>query len=333
MKILKKIIKRIFRFNRDEHEPDKVLVVIIGIILFCGLLVLSSASAVAAYSKFGSSYYYFIRQVIYLVLGGFLFWVFSNFDYHRWKKYAVVCLLASVALLCLVFVPGIAAGYGSARSWINIFGFGFQPSELVKIFFLIYIAAWLDRKRDLNNPGEGLVPFLSVLGIITFLMIMQPDIGTLSIIALSSLAVYFIGGGRTIYITGIIFAGLLALFMLVKIYPYQMDRFRCVMDSDYNIDKECYQLNQSLIAVGSGGFFGRGLGQSRQKFMYLPEVSSDSIFAIIAEEVGSFFSSILVVLYLIIFYRGAQIAKKAPDMFGRVLSAGIVFWVMIQTFL
>lgn len=333
MNVLKKFLRKIFRLSREEHDPDRVLVVVSGLIVLSGLLILSSASIVTAYTKFGSVYYYFFHQLAYLALGIFLFWTFSRFNYHKWKKYAVICLIASVILLCLVFIPGVAAGHGSARSWIDIFGFSFQPSEFVKIFFLIYLAAWLDRKRDFSKHGEGLTPFLIVLGLISLLMIMQPDIGTLSIIALSSLAVYFVGGGRIISITGMILVSIIILFVLVKVNSYQMDRFKCMMNSDYNTDKECYQLNQSLIAVGSGGFWGRGLGQSRQKFMYLPEVSSDSIFAILAEEVGFIFSTALIVLYLLLFYRGILVAKYAPDMFGRILAAGIVSWIIIQTFL
>ncbi len=333
MKSLKRLLRNIFGISRDEHEPDQGFLIVLGVIIVCGLLVLSSASAVASYNKFGSSYYYFVRQLISLAIGLSLFWGFSRFDYHKWKKYAVVCLMVSITLLLMVFIPGISADYGSARSWIELFGFNLQPSEFVKIFFLIYLAAWLDRKRDLSNPGEGLAPFLSVLGIIVILMVLQPDIGTLSIIVLSSLTVYFIGGGRISFIAGIVAFGLVCMFFLVQSNTYQMNRFRCVMDSSYNTHKECYQLDQSLIAVGSGGFWGRGLGQSRQKFMYLPQVSSDSIFAIVAEEAGFFFSTILILLYSFLFYKGMVIAKYAPDMFGRILASGIVSWLIIQTFL
>lgn len=333
MKRFKRYLLILFGSNKDEHEPDKPFLIVLGLLVFCGLLVLSSASAVSAYNKFGSSYHYFFRQLFSLGLGLFFFLAVSRFDYHKWKKYAVFCLAASIFLLLLVFVPGVAADYGNAKSWISIFGFNFQPSEFVKITFLIYLAAWLDKKKDLSSPGEGLIPFLSVLGIVVLLMVMQPDIGTLSIIVLSSLAVYFVGGGRLIFISGIVLVGLLAMFLLVRSNTYQMNRFKCFLDHSQNANKECYQLNQSLIAVGSGGLWGRGLGQSRQKFMYLPQVSSDSIFAVAAEEIGFIFSSAIVAAYLFIFYRGAHIAKRAPDMFGRVLAAGIVSWLIIQTFL
>lgn len=333
MKSLKRFFSRILGLNREEHKPDQAFIIGVAIIILFGLLTLSVAPSVAAYEKFGSLYYYFFHQLAYLAVGLVLFWCFSRFDYHKWKKYAIICLVVSIALLLLVLVPNLAMEGGTSQSWIKIFGFNFQPSEFVKIFFLIYLAAWLDRKRDFNNPQEGLLPFLLVLGIVCFLMLLQPDVGTLSIIVLSSLAAYFIGGGRILSIVGMIVFGSIMLFALVKTNEYQMDRFRCVLESDYAIDKQCYQLDQSLIAVGSGGLFGRGLGQSRQKFLYLPEVSSDSIFAILAEEGGLVFSSILIIVYLFIFFRGIIIAKYAPDMFGRILATGIASWIIIQTFL
>ncbi len=331
----KRLKRRIF-FKRatGEHEPDKNLIFTIGLLIVFGLIILSSASAVTAYARFGSSYYYFNRQLIFLFIGFILFFILSKIDYHFWRKYALVFLGISCLFLILVFIPGIKAEYGTADSWIKIFGQSFQPSEFVKIFFLIYLAAWLERrKKKLDDVRQGIGPFLLVLFIIVFLMLMQPDAGTLFIITLTSLIVYFIGGGKFFHIVVIILLGIIGLTIMVNLMPYQKNRFKCLYDEDYNREGACYQLNQSLIAVGSGGFWGRGLGQSRQKFLYLPEVSSDSIFAVMAEEVGFIFSSLLIFLYLILFYRGIRVAKYAPDDFGRLLAAGIVVWLIIQSFL
>ena len=161
-------------------------------------------------------------------------------------------------------------------------------------------------------------------------MILQPDIGTLSIIAITSLIVYFVGGGRIRHILVVLIFASLLFALMVQFYPYQMNRFKCLMDPNYSSQDVCYQVNQSLIAVGSGGVFGRGLGASRQKYMYLPEVSGDSIFAIIGEETGLIFSGGLVVLFMFLFYRGYLISKQAPDGFGRILAIGIVSWIVIQ---
>ncbi len=324
----------IFGKKTGEHEPDRGLLFLIGGLIIFGLIVLSSASAVAAYAKFGSSYHYFNRQIVFLVIGLTLFYIFSRIDYQFWRKHAFIFLGFSCLFLALVFIPGLAAEYGTSRSWITIFGFSFQPSEFVKIFFLIYLTAWLEsRKKKLHDVRQGIGPFVLVLFIIAFLMLMQPDVGTLFIIAATSLIVYFAGGGKVSHIVILMLLASIAFIVMVFLMPYQMNRFKCVFGDEYNAQKECYQLEQSLIAVGSGGFLGLGIGQSRQKFLYLPEVSSDSIFAVIAEEIGFVFSSLFVIVYLAIFYRGLVIAKGAPDDFGRLLAIGIVSWLIIQTFL
>jgi len=259
------------------------------------------------------------------------FWFFSRVDYHRWKKYAFGFLLFSIILLLLVFIPGLSAHYGKARSWINVFGFSLQPSEFVKLSFLLYLAAWLEsRGRKLTDFYQGIGPFVAVLSFIGILMLLQPDIGTLSIIAITSLIVYFVGGGSIKHILVIILLGILTFALLIQFKPYQLNRFKCLIEPQFSSQDVCYQVNQSLIAVGSGGIFGRGIGASRQKFMYLPEVQGDSIFAIIGEETGLIFSTGLVMLFIFLFYRGYLVAKQAPDGFGRILAIGIVSWIVIQ---
>jgi len=201
----------------------------------------------------------------------------------------------------------------------------------VKLSFLLYLAAWLEaRKEKLHDFHEGIGPFIIILGAISLLMIMQPDIGTLSIVAITSLIVYFVGGGSWKHIILILLFGILSFGMMVQFKPYQLNRFKCMADPGFSPGDVCYQVNQSLIAVGSGGVMGRGLGASRQKYMYLPEPTGDSIFAIIAEETGLIISSLLVLCYLYVFYRGYLISRYAPDDFGRILAIGIVSWLVIQ---
>ncbi len=320
--------------HRGQREIDQPLVYISAGIIIFGLIMLSSASSVIAYNTYHDSYYFFKHQLFGLVLGLFGAWFFSRVDYHIWRKYALWMLIASIGLLLLVFIPGLSARWGSSRSWINLFGFSLQPSEFVKITFLLYLAAWLEgRKKNLGEVARGLGPFLAVLGAIAFLMILQPDMGTLTIIALASLVVYFIGGGRVKHLVGIILLGLVAVAVMVNIYPYQANRFKCLADPSFSPDKYCYQINQSLIAVGSGGIIGRGLGASRQKFLYLPQAQNDAIFPIISEETGLIFSVVLILLYLALFYRGLFIAKSAPDDFGKILAMGIVSWMIFQAFI
>jgi len=327
--------KRILTGHQEGHEPDKSLIMAMGILIVFGLAMLFSASSVVSYANFGNTYHYFLRQVVNLCIALVAFFLASRIDYRLWKKFAIWFLFGSIILLVLVFIPGLRAEYGSARSWVSIFGYNFQPAELVKLAFLIYLATWLEaKKEDLGELGSGLIPFLGILGVISLLMIAQPDLGTLFIIAFTALVVFFAAGGKISHIiVTIVFAALILAVMVLLKSGYQSDRFKCLQDPSYSAQDKCYQINQSLIAVGSGGWFGRGIGQSRQKFMYLPEVWGDSIFPIIAEEIGFIFSSLLLLLYLFVFYRGILIARAAPDLYGRALATGVVVWLSVQTFL
>ncbi len=327
--------KRFFSLQSGEHEPDKSLIAAVMVLLIFGLVLLFSASSVVSYARYGNTYFYFLNQLTAIAIGLGAFFIVSKIDYRVWRKYAFLLLIFSIVLLTLVFIPGIRSEYGTARSWINLFGHSFQPAELVKLSFLIYLATWLEAKKgDLNSFSDGIVPFLFILGIISLLMLAQPDLGTLFIIAFTAMMVFFVGGGKIKHIfLVVVFAGLLLFLMLSMKSSYQSDRFKCLKDPSYSAQDKCYQINQSLIAVGSGGWFGRGLGQSRQKFMYLPEVWGDSIFSIASEEMGFIFSSLLLLLFLFIFYRGLMIAAAAPDLYGQTLATGIVVWLAVQTFL
>lgn len=328
-------IKKAFAPKKGEHEADKSLIVTLGIILVFGLVMLSSASSVVSYAKFGNIYNYFLHQLLAVVISLVLMFVVSKIDYHFWKKYAGVFLITSIVLLLLVFIPGIRANFGTSRSWINLFGYSFQPSELVKITFLIYLATWLEAKKgQLGSFESGIFPFLATLGVISFLMLLEPDLGSLLIIASMAMIVFFVGGGKFKHILMTLLLAGLVMFLIVYLKSsYQSERFKCYQNPNYDTQDECYQINQSLIAAGSGGWFGRGLGQSRQKFMYLPEVWGDSIFPVIAEEIGFVFSTIILLLFLFLFYRILQTAKNSPDSYGTSLAVGVVSWLAIQSFL
>jgi cell division protein FtsW len=309
-------------------EGDRVLLVLIGVIVLIGLVMLFSASPAIAYLRHKDSYYFITRQILWLVLGVIAFLFFAKIDYRFWKERATLLLFMSVVLLVIVFIPGIGSEWGSARSWIFVFGQSFQPSEFVKLTFLLYLAAWLEsREGHFENIEKSIVPFLFVLGVISGLMILQPDLGTLSIIGFSSLVVYYVAGGKKRHLFVIILAGLFGLMIML---PYQKDRIMCLKDPASDPKDKCYQVNQSLIAVGSGGIFGRGLGASRQKFSYLPEVVNDSIFAVICEETGFIFAGFFISLFGFLLYRGAKIAELAQDTFGKLSALGITAWITTQ---
>lgn len=315
---------------------DYVYLAIVSAIVLFGLMMLISASAPVGYDRFGDSYYFFKHQVIFGLLPGIAGLVFfSRVPYTFWKKNAWNLLIVSIALLMIVFIPGLSAGIGTAHSWISIGGwFSLQPSEIVKLTFLFYLAAWLEKRgtAGVRDVSGGFLPFIGVLGLIILLLILQPDVGTMTIIAAMSLIVYFVAGAPVMYVLGLVMAGAGGLALLIAIKPYRAARFMTFLNPELDPQGIGYHINQALLAIGSGGFFGLGYGLSRQKFQYLPEVASDSIFAVIGEELGMFVSVLVLGAFLVFLWRTIQIANAAPDKFGKYVAVGIGAWIVIQAF-
>jgi cell division protein FtsW len=329
---LKSLFKRSDGFSPKRLEADTQLYIIVGILVLFGLIMLASASSIVAYNSYQDTYYFFKRQLISIIIGAAAFWVFSKIDYRILKKVALPFLLLSIILLLLVFIPGLGREVNGSRSWLNLFGFSVQPAELVKFSFLIYLAALFEKTAETR---KRFFSFIIIYGIVAVLMLLQPDLGTLSVLTVASFAVYYVGGGSVKHILGLVAVGILGLVILVNLpgQGYKLDRFKCFMNLEHDKKSSCYQINQSLIAIGSGGIFGRGLGESRQKFLYLPEVQNDFIFAIIAEETGLIGSIGVVILFALLALRTWRISKSAPDTFGRNLTVGITVWITGQAFL
>jgi len=320
----------------NAKQVDKILLTIILILLAVGLIMISSAGVIYSETRFADSYYFFKHQLIYGVLPGLLaLYAFSKLDYRFWKKVAVPLFFVSVIFLLLVFVPGIGSRIYGASRWIQLGPFSFQPSEMAKLSIIIYLAAWLESRgmQRIKDVFEGLLPFLGIMGLIGFLIIKQPDTGTLGVIVISSFAIFFISGAKIKHLASLGMVGVLMLWILIKIEPYRLDRISAFLDPGADPQGIGYQINQALLAVGSGGLFGVGLGHSRQKFNYLPEPVGDSIFAVIGEELGLIGASILVILFVALAMRGMKIAKNSPDMFGKLLASGITVWVVAQAFI
>ena len=320
--------------KRAAHQADIGLVVLFGVIILFGLIMLSSATSVLGYDKFNDSYWYLKHQLLLGLLPGLLlFIVCSRIDYRLWKNFSVFFLWLSLLLLLLVFIPGLGANYGKARSWVNIGFLSMQPAELVKLSFLLYLAAWLEKRKErLHSLAYGFLPFVFYLALIGGLIILQPDIGTLSIILFMSLIVYFVAGAKLKHLFFIVLGSLAGLAVLIKVAPYRLSRLAAFLNPNIDPQGISYHINQALLAIGSGGWFGLGLGQSRQKFQYLPEVAGDSIFAIMAEELGFVVMLILIILFLVLFYRMLKIADKAPDFYGKLVAVGVASWLVGQFF-
>lgn len=317
-----------------SHRPDYVYLGLVTILIVFGLVMLSSAGAVLGFQRFGDSNYFLKKQAlsVLLGLGAFAFCFFV--DYRRWRTWAVPLMIGGIALLVLVFVPGIGPELLGARRWINLGPMLFQPSELVKLLFLFYLAAWFERRDHLlGHTREGFMPFLITLGVVAGLVLMQPDLGTTVIIVLMSVTIYFAAGGslRKLVTLGVV--GVILLALAVKLEPYRAQRLTVFLNPDIDPQGIGYHIRQAWLAIGSGGWFGLGLGHSRQKFNYLPEPAGDSIFAVTAEELGFLFVLLFVGLWLLLTLRGLRIARNAPDTFGRLVATGITVWLGLQAFL
>ncbi|MDD3284622.1 MAG: putative lipid II flippase FtsW [Patescibacteria group bacterium] len=333
---LKKLIDDVFHVKGNLNDINYLLFFIFVFLIFFGILMLMSASSVYSYQKFGSTYYMFWHQILYGFLPGlFAFYFCLKFDFRNWKKFAFLMLIISIVLLVVVFIPGIEANYGKARSWINVFGISVQPSEIVKLTFLIYLASWLDSKGDkkIRDLNTGLLPFVVIVSIVAILMLLQPDLGTLSIIIAISLISFFVGGADVKHMLWMLTSASGLLFLAIKFAPYRAARLMVFLDPSKDPQGIGYHLNQSLIAVGSGGIFGVGLGYSRQKYGYLPEVAGDSIFGIIGEELGFLICIIYVFVIFAFVYQGFKVAKQSKSYFGRILATGIVSWLGFQSFI
>jgi len=324
--------------TKSWHEANFLLIGLLGMLLIFGLIMLSSASSVAGFEKFADPNYFLKRQLFYGVLIGLpTLWVISRIDYHVWKKYAFPLMVTNVVLLVLVMVIG--QSYLGAQRWIHLGPILFQPSELVKLFFLIYLGVWLEaREKDIHDFSTGFMPFMIMIGfLVVMIAIVQKDLGTMLVVAAIAIAAYFIAGAPWKHL-GIIFAsGIGLLFFLVKILPifvpkfaYRAERLTVFLHPGTDTLGIAFQVNQALLAIGSGGFLGLGLGHSIQKYDYLPEVTNDSIFAVIGEEMGFLFTIGLVGLYLAIMVQGVKIAQGAPDTFGKILAIGITTWITFQ---
>lgn len=316
-----------------NNGVDKLFLSIVLILLVAGLFILSSASlGLIAKNKTPTPTLIF-KQFLFAVFGLCLLFVFSKIDYKKLRKWSILIFLASLILTLFVFIPPFGFSHGGARRWIYVGSFFFQPSEILKFGFILYLSAWLSSKKsNISSFQFGFLPFLAMIGIIAGVLILQPDIGTLGVIAISSGLLFFLGGGRLSQIGIIILLGVALLFLLSFFKPYLADRILVFLNPTLDPQGIGYQLNQSLIAIGSGGIFGRGFGMSVQKFNFLPEPTSDSIFSVFGEEFGFFGSIVLISLFLIFLTRGFFIAKNAPDVFGGLLTSGFVILITVEAF-
>ena len=314
------------------HKPDYLLLGTIIFLVIFGLIVLTSTSIIISQKKFGESFYFLRHQVLYGgILGVIAFFIASKVNYLILKKGAIIIMAISIILMSLV--PLIGVDYKGATRWLSVAGFSFQPSELLKIAMIIYLASWLEsHKKNINN-SNSVISIILIMLVPAFFLILQPDMSTLAIIIAISMIMYFYSSAKVSYfaIGGLVIAFLLVVITLVA--PYRLQRITGFLNPSLGSQGLNYQINQSLVAIGSGGFWGRGYGQSIQKFNFLPEPIGDSIFAVLAEEFGFLGITLTVLAFFIILKRGLTIADHAPDFFSQSLTIGLSAYIVVQAFI
>lgn len=285
-----------------------------------------NSSVAIAIRDFHNPFYYAREQLKWLLLGGIALVIFSKIDYHVWQKLAVPMFCVTLAMLVAVFIPGIGVRALGAHRWLNFGLFILQPAELAKLVLVIVLSAWFAK------PDKGkLLPLFFLVATLLGLVILEPDLGTAIIIMAIALVVYFLSGAPVKQFLLIFPILLAAVVILSLIAPYRFRRLTTFFNPESDPLGASYQIRQVLLALGSGGWFGVGIGQSRQKYEYLPEANTDSIFAIIGEEVGFVGASLVVGLFVFLISRGFRIGRNAPDTFGRLVAVGISSWIGVQT--
>lgn len=317
-----------------RRHVDYPLLAITLILLAAGLLIVSSASIVISQKNFGTPYYYVLRQGIAALVGLGALFVCQAFPYKLWKKLSLPILGVSLLLVAAVFIPQLGLKFGGAARWLKAGPISIQPSEILKLSLILYLASWLDKKK-VQSKGftTAFVPFLTIIGIVGTFLVLQPDIGTLLVTAGAAVILYFLGGGRFSQLGALAALAAVALAAIVRVAPYRLDRFLVFLKPDLDPQGIGYHINQALIAIGTGGFWGRGFGQSIQKFNYLPEPISDSIFAIVVEEFGFLGGLALASGFFIFLLRAIVVARRAPDFFGKLLVTGLSSLITLQAFI
>jgi cell division protein FtsW len=314
---------------RVAGKPDPLLLVVVLILLCIGLVMVYSASSITAARYYGDASYFFQKQLLGATLGVVVMLVMMRIDYRLWRRFSLLGLAIGLPLLALVLVVGTSA-YGASR-WLVLGSFiSFQPSELIKLVLALYIADWLARKgNQVGTFWYGLAPFVLLVGLVIGLVLLQKDMGTASVIAILTTAMFFTAGANILQFLPALGCGFL-IFLSQAFSGYRYYRLIGFLDPfKYTTDINL-QLYQSLLALGSGGWLGVGLGASRQKTGYLPLPYIDSIFAIIGEELGYIGCMVVVVLFMILAFRGFRLARRTQDVYGALLATGITTWIIVQ---
>lgn len=314
-----------------KTAPDFILITVTLTLLAVGLIMVYSASAIWAEYKFNDGFFFAKRQLFFAGLGFAAMLIMMRVDYWSWQKWAKPLLIICFVLLLAVLIPGIGMERNGSRSWIGVGAFSIQPSEFIKLALIVFLAKFLaENQRYITTVKKGLAPSLSLVFLAFGLIMLQPDLGTGTVTVGTCIVMLFVAGARIFHFAVMGLAGLAGFVFLIASAPYRMARITAFMDPWQDPLNSGFQIIQSLYAIGPGGLFGLGLGESRQKFFYLPEPQTDFIFAILSEELGFIGGSFVILLFALLLWRGIKIALGAPDLFGSFLAVGIISMIAIQ---
>lgn len=306
--------------NNIKKKYDKGLLVLTLILFVLGIVAVADSSAPLALHYFSDSFYFVKQQIIWTLIGLVAFFAAILVPVKFWEKISIPLFIFNVFLLILVLVPGFSSKIYGAKRWLSFGPATIQPSEILKISLILLLAKFANDKKPIYY-------FLAALGISCFLVMLEPDLGTTIIIAVIGLVQMFIAGFGLLWLTGILAGGGLLGTIAILVSSYRRQRFLTFLNASFDPLGTSYHIRQVLLALGSGGIFGVGLGQSRQKFSFLPEVATDSVFAIIGEELGFIGAVAVIILFGVFIFKSLRIVKNANDMFSKVAAAGITAWV------
>lgn len=318
-----------------KRSIDRVFLFTVITLVVAGFFIFTSAS-LGLLARSGASFSSVAFSQIFLgiIMGSIALITMSHVNYKYLQKYSFYIYLLSIAITLLVFIPALGFEFNGAKRWLSIGSFSFQPAEFLKLGFVIYLAAWLSGIKDkIHTFSYGALPFVILITLAAIPLLLQPDTGTFLVIFAAGFGMFLTAGARWRDIASLIGLGIAGLAIMIFKRPYLMDRITAFIDPSKDPLGSGYQIQQSLIAIGSGEWFGRGFGQSIQKFNFLPEPIGDSIFAVVAEEFGFIGSVILIMIFLFFALRGMKIAAKSRDSFGGLLVVGIVILIVAQSFL
>ncbi len=317
------------RFKIATGGPDYLVLLVLAGLLLMGLMMVYSSTFALGYELYDSPTYFLVRQIAWVCIGGVVMLILSRIDYHHWRHLSILALGGTLILLLLVLIVGQEV-HGSRR-WL--LSRSLQPSELTKLAMVLYLAHWLSSKGEkIRQLNYGLIPFAVLTGLVTGLIILEPDFGTAILIVATTVAMFFLAGADLLQLaTGFFFGGG-TLYLIISHTSYAARRISTYLSDPLNdpFSRANYHVSQTLIALGSGGITGVGLGSSQQKLGFLPASHTDTVFAILGEELGLLGCLVVITLFTILAYRGAKIALRAPDIYGMLLAAGITGWITIQ---